>query len=91
MHYCGKRVAICTGTDSADYANSIKQKTGLQPVTLAASNNMYQDVILGNSAACFVHQPVMQTGINNGMALCLVGKPARVRSTGFAASCNNQA
>lgn len=32
--YCGKRVSIKTGTDSADYANSIKQKTGLQSVTL---------------------------------------------------------
>ncbi|MDK7182725.1 amino acid ABC transporter substrate-binding protein/permease [Lacticaseibacillus rhamnosus] len=87
----GKRVAIKTGTDSADYANSIKQKYGFTTVTFDDSNNMYQDVITGNSAACFEDQPVMQYGINNGMALKLVGKPAREGSYGFAASKNNQA
>ena len=74
----GKRVAIKTGTDSADYANSIKQKYGFTTVTFDDSNNMYQDVITGNSAACFEDQPVMQYGINNGMALKLVGKPALI-------------
>lgn len=32
----GKRVAIKTGTDSADYANSIKQKYGFTTVTAAS-------------------------------------------------------
>lgn len=87
----GKRVAVKTGTDSADYANSIKDKYGFSTVTFDDSNNMYQDVITGNSAACFEDQPVMQYGINNGMALKIIGKPAREGSYGFAASKNNRA
>ncbi|KRL52470.1 amino acid ABC transporter periplasmic protein [Lacticaseibacillus manihotivorans DSM 13343 = JCM 12514] len=56
----GKRVAIKTGTAAADYANSIKQKYGFTTVTFDDSNNMYQDVLTGNSVACFDDQPVLQ-------------------------------
>jgi polar amino acid transport system substrate-binding protein len=70
---------------------ALNNKYGFTTVTFDDSNNMYQDVITGNSAACFEDQPVMQYGINNGMALKLVGKPAREGSYGFAASKNNQA
>lgn len=52
---------------------------------------MYQDVIVGVSAACFEDQPVMQSGIKVGMALKLVGVPAREGSSGFAASVKVQA
>ena len=49
----GKRVALKTGTAAADYALSLKAKYGFTTVTFDDSNNMYQDVITGNSVACF--------------------------------------
>nr|WP_196246341.1 ABC transporter substrate-binding protein/permease [Lacticaseibacillus zhaodongensis] len=72
----GKRVAVKTGTSSAMYANSIKKKYGFRTVTFDDSNNVYQDVTTGNSAACFEDQPVMQYSIATGMKLKIVTKPA---------------
>jgi polar amino acid transport system substrate-binding protein len=80
----GKRVAVKTGTSSADYINSIKGKYHLSVVTFDDSNNMYQDVITGNSAACFEDQPVMQYGIATGLALKIITKPAKSGSYGIA-------
>ncbi|WP_283679874.1 amino acid ABC transporter substrate-binding protein/permease [Lentilactobacillus sp. Marseille-Q4993] len=80
----GKRVAIKTGTSGADYANSIKKKYGFKTVTFDDSNNMYQDVITGNSAACFEDQPVMQYAIKQGTKLQIVTKPALAGDYGFA-------
>lgn len=67
----GKRVAVKTGTASADYANSIKKKYGFKTVTFDDSNNVYQDVLSGNSAACFEDKPVMQYAIATGLGLKL--------------------
>ncbi len=86
----GKRVAVKTGTASADYINSIKDKYNLTVVTFDDSNNMYQDVITGNSAACFEDQPVMQYGIATGLALKIVTKPANSGSYGIAVAKGNQ-
>ncbi len=72
----GKRIAVKTGTSSADYANSIKKKYGFSVVTFDDSNNVYQDVTTGNSVACFEDQPVMQYGIATGLKLKIVTKPA---------------
>ncbi|WP_054679239.1 amino acid ABC transporter substrate-binding protein/permease [Lacticaseibacillus sharpeae] len=80
----GKKVAVKTGTSSADYINSIKSKYNLTVVTFDDSNNVYQDVITGNSAACFEDQPVMQYGIATGLALKIVTKPAESGSYGIA-------
>ena len=65
----GKRVAIKTGTAAGAYANSIKKKYGFTTVTFDDSNNVYQDVIAGNSAACFEDKPVIQYAIATGLAL----------------------
>ncbi|MDF7682904.1 ABC transporter permease subunit [Lactobacillus sp. ESL0679] len=72
----GKKVAIKTGTAGAQYANSIKKKYGFKTTTFDDSNNMYQDVLTGNSAACFEDQPVMQYAIKKGTKLQIVTKPA---------------
>ena len=80
----GKKVAIKTGTAGADYANSIKKKYGFKTVTFDDSNNMYQDVITGNSAACFEDQPVMQYAIKQGTKLKIVTNPAESGACGFA-------
>ncbi|UQS81884.1 ABC transporter permease subunit [Bombilactobacillus folatiphilus] len=80
----GKRVALKTGTAAAQYANSLKKKYGFKTVTFDDSNNMYQDVLTGNSVACFEDQPVMQYAINQGMKLKIVTKPANGGWYGFA-------
>ncbi|MCI1984942.1 MAG: ABC transporter substrate-binding protein/permease [Lactobacillus sp.] len=80
----GKRVAIKTGTAAADYATSIQKKYGFTTVTFDDSNNMYQDVITGNSVACFDDQPVLQYSIATGMNLQIVAKPETVKYYGIA-------
>lgn len=80
----GKKVAVKTGTDSADYANSVKNKYGFSVTTFDDSNNMYQDVTSGNSVACFEDKPVMQYGIASGMKLKIVGKTTNRSDYGIA-------
>nr|WP_155287901.1 amino acid ABC transporter substrate-binding protein/permease [Lacticaseibacillus zhaodongensis] len=80
----GKRVAIKTGTAAADYANSIKKKYGFTTVTFDDSDNMYQDVASGNSAACFDDQPVLQYAIATGVKLHLISKPSTMKYYGIA-------
>lgn len=80
----GKKVAVKTGTAGADYANSIKKKYGFTVTTFDDSNNMYQDVTTGNSAACFEDHPIMQYAIKQGTKLKIVTKPAESAPYGFA-------
>lgn len=80
----GKKVAVKTGTAGADYANSIKNKYGFEIVTFDDSDGVYNDVINGNSAACFEDSAVMYYAIKNGLDLKVVTKPANTTETGFA-------
>ena len=80
----GKRVALKTGTAAADYANSLKDKYGFTTVTFDDSDNMYNDVVNGNSVACFEDDPVMQYAIKTGTKLKIVTKPAQGGYYGFA-------
>ena len=80
----GKRVALKTGTAAADYANSLKDKYGFTTVTFDDSDNMYNDVVNGNSVACFEDNPVMQYAIKTGTKLKIVTKPAQGGYYGFA-------
>ena len=73
----GKRVALKTGTAAADYALSLKAKYGF-------TNNMYQDVITGNSIACFDDKPVLQYAIATGLKLKLAGPESKASYYGFA-------
>jgi polar amino acid transport system substrate-binding protein len=80
----GKRVAVKTGTEGANYANSIKDKYGFKTVTFDDSDNMYNDVKTGNSAACFDDSAVLNYGVRTGLGLKIVTKPADIGKYGFA-------
>lgn len=81
----GKRVAVKTGTGSADFANSVKAKYGFTVVTFDEANNMYQDVITGNSAAVFDDKPVLQYAMATGLALQMMpGKMYNANNYGIA-------
>lgn len=59
----GKNVAVKNGTAGADFANSLKDKYGFTVTVFEDSPTMYQDVILGNSAACCEDTPIMADNI----------------------------
>ncbi|KRL04146.1 amino acid ABC transporter substrate-binding protein/permease [Liquorilactobacillus oeni] len=80
----GKRVAIKTGTSGADYANSIKDRYGFKTVTFDDSDNVYNDVKNGNSAACFDDSAVLNYGVKTGLGLKIVTKPTNTGKYGFA-------
>lgn len=80
----GKRVAIKTGTSAGAYATAKAKEYGFTTVTFDDSDNMYNDVVNGNSAACFEDEPVMQYGIKTGLKLKIVTKPAQGGEYGFA-------
>ena len=61
----GKTVAVKNGTMSAKWADSMKDKFGYTITTFETSDIMYQDVIAGNSVACFEDTPVMAYAISN--------------------------
>jgi len=62
----GKNVAVKNGTQGADYANSLKDEYGFTVTVFEDSPTMYQDVILGNSAACVEDTPIIKTSIKEG-------------------------
>ncbi|MBP3883649.1 MAG: transporter substrate-binding domain-containing protein [Olsenella sp.] len=62
----GKNVAIKTGTMSASWAQSLAEQYGFTTTTFDTSDVMYQDVLAGNSVACFEDTPVMSYAITNG-------------------------
>ena len=62
----GKNVAVKNGTAGADFANSLKDKYGFKVTVFEDSPTMYQDVILGNSAACVEDTPIMADNIKTG-------------------------
>lgn len=65
----GKTVAVKTATNGADYAKSIADQYGFTVVEFKDSPTMYQDVIAGNTAACFEDYPVMAYNIQQGAQL----------------------
>ncbi len=66
----GKNVAVKNGTAGADFANSLKAKYGFTVTVFEDSPTMYQDVILGNSAACCEDTPIIADNIKSaGLAL----------------------
>lgn len=66
----GKNVAVKNGTIGCDYAESMKDKYSFTVTKFEDSPTMYQDVIAGNSVACFDDTPVMAANIKqHGLAL----------------------
>ena len=49
-----------------DFANSLKDQYGFTVTVFEDSPTMYQDVILGNSAACVEDTPIMAVSIKEG-------------------------
>ena len=62
----GKNVAVKNGTAGADFAESLKDEYGFTTTVFEDSPTMYQDVILGNSAACVEDTPIMAVSIKEG-------------------------
>ncbi len=82
----GKNVAIKTGTNGADFANSIKEEYGFTTTEFADSSNMYQDVQVGNSAACFEDYPVMAYAVKQGLSIKITDYREAGSDYGFAVS-----
>ncbi len=65
----GKVVAVKTGTNGADFAKSMADQYGYTVTEFKDSPTMYQDVIAGNTAACFEDYPVMAYNVQQGAEL----------------------
>lgn len=88
----GKKVAVKTGTQGAEFVNSIKNQYGFSVNTFEDSSSMYQDVLAGNSVAAFEDSAVMSYAIKDqGLALKVVGGVANPSSYGFAVLKNHNA
>ncbi len=81
----GKKVAVKTATNGSDYAKSIADQYGFEITEFKDSPTMYQDVITGNTAACFEDYPVMAYNIKQGAGMEMPeGMTAAGSSYGFA-------
>ncbi len=80
----GKTVACKTGTQSASWAEAVKDEYGFTITYFDTSDMMYQDVQTGNSAACFEDYPVMAYGITQGNGLTIIGTEEEEFATPYA-------
>lgn len=80
----GKTVAVKTGTEGADFAESIKDQYGFTMTYFDESANMYEDVKAGNSVACFEDYPVLGYGVSQNNGLKIVTEKEQGSSYGFA-------
>ncbi len=70
----GKNVAVKNGTAGMDFAESLKDQYGFTVTVFEDSPTMYQDVILGNSAACVEDTPIMADSIKTGGLALVIPK-----------------
>lgn len=78
-------VAVKNGTESARWAEEMKAEYNLELTYFDDSPTMYQDVITGNSVACFEDYPVMAYGAAHGNGLKLLyEEKERATPYGFA-------
>ncbi|MCD8215724.1 MAG: transporter substrate-binding domain-containing protein [Clostridiales bacterium] len=82
----GQNVAVKQGTEGSAFAESIAEEYGFNMVTFDDSSMMYEDVMAGNTAACFEDYPVLGYAINQGLALKTVTEKEQGSSYGFAVS-----
>lgn len=80
----GKSVAAKIGTEGCSFAESIADQYGFTINQFEDSSSMYQDVLAGNSVACFDDYPVLGYEISRGTALKLPLDMERGSSYGFA-------
>lgn len=62
----GETVAVKTGTQGAEYAESLKDANGFEISYFEDSPTMYQAVIGGQAIACFEDTPIMASSIKDG-------------------------
>lgn len=79
-----KTVAAKIGTEGCTFAESIAEQYGFTVTQFEDSSSMYQDVLAGNSAACFEDYPVMGYEISRGLELTLPLPMEKGSSYGFA-------
>lgn len=65
----GKNVAAKIGTEGCTFAEAKAEEIGFTLTQFEDSSSMYQDVLSGNSVACFEDYPVMGYEISRGMKL----------------------
>lgn len=80
----GKTVAAKIGTEGCSFAESIADQYAFTINQFEDSSGMYQDVLAGNSVACFEDYPVLGYEISRGTALKLPMDMERGSSYGFA-------
>ncbi len=87
----GQNVAVKNATAGADFANSLKDQYGFTVSVFEDSPTMYQDVIMGNSAACVEDTPIMAASIKEGgLALKIPeGMESEAAPYGFAIMSDN--
>lgn len=62
----GLNVAVKNGTAGMDFANSLMEEYGFTITVFEDSPTMYNDVLIGNSAACVEDTPIMAASIKEG-------------------------
>lgn len=80
----GKIVAAKIGTMGTAYADANKDKYGYTVKYYEDSPTMYEAVLNGANDACFEDEAVMIYGIENGMAMKMVGEAVNFQPYGFA-------
>lgn len=80
----GQVVAVKSGTEGATFAESIQEQYGFTTTVFDDSATMYQDVVAGNSVACFEDYPVMGYAISQGLSLTMPTEKEQGSSYGFA-------
>jgi len=78
-----RKVAVKTGTEGYTFAESIAKEYGFEMIVFDDSSSMYQDVITGNSAACFEDYPVIGYAITQGLELTMPTDKEQGSSYGF--------
>lgn len=80
----GKTVAAKIGTEGCTFAESIADQYGFTIMQFEDSSSMYQDVLAGNSVACFEDYPVLGYEISRGTPFKMPLEMEHGNSYGFA-------
>ncbi|MCI8659984.1 MAG: transporter substrate-binding domain-containing protein [Lachnospiraceae bacterium] len=80
----GKTVAAKIGTEGCTFAESIADQYGFTIMQFEDSSSMYQDVLAGNSVACFEDYPVLGYEISRGTPFKMPLDMEHGNSYGFA-------
>ena len=80
----GKKVSAKIGTSGCKFAESIADKYGFAVVQFEDSASMYQDVLFGNTEACFEDYPVLGYEISRGLGLTMPMSVEDPTAYGFA-------